>query len=104
MNNPVYFMHLLWFLSLIIWTAKECCMMLLLILGFFAKLALTCLCNYVFNCGTIPERELVLKKKIFHICSMGLQKACLLYIICHCIWLMYLIFWLQSRLFYNIKQ
>jgi len=53
----IYCMHSIWFLSLIIWTAKECCMMLLLILGFFAKLALTHLCNAI-NCGTFPEREL----------------------------------------------
>jgi len=73
----IYFMHSVWFLSLIIWTAKECCMTLLPILGFFAKLALTRLCNagvWLWHLsweGVGPG-----KKKIFHICIMGLQKAC----------------------------
>jgi hypothetical protein len=42
----------LWFLSLMIWTAKDCCVMLLLILGFFANLALKRL--QVLNGATFP--------------------------------------------------
>lgn len=47
--------------------------------------------------GTGPER------KTFHICNEGPQKACILYIMCHCIWLMCLIFCLQSKYFLQSK-